>query len=258
MSWDYLQGKTWAQITRDERFFCQHLYHLILRERGVNFFVEKLNELTELTGHKLNLDATANWEIGYEVCFYRDLWFLRGKKEPLHSPKRTFDLCLFSAETIVIIEAKAQQGFDSDSPQKGYFKADKTLVKAETKVKHVKLLGLASSHYLKKMNLDSTASQDVLFDGLISWEQLNDHMGPDEILKRADDIYGSGGSNNEKYMILGEIFEVIGQGKKLYIGCKGGLPQFMETYRHDPLRRYETSTLPVENKNWFTSDKVIL
>ena len=46
------------------------------------------------------------------VCLYRDY---SKKVSPLssnYSRKRTFDLCLFSETTIIIIEAKAQQGFD--------------------------------------------------------------------------------------------------------------------------------------------------
>jgi hypothetical protein len=258
MSWDYLQGKTWAQITRDERFFCQHLYHLILRNPDVKSFVRKLNKLTEL-----NLNADADWEIGYEVCFYRDLWFLRGKKGELYSPKRTFDLCLFSAEEVVIIEAKAQQGFDSDPSQKLSFKKDKARVKdllADEGVKQVKLLGLASSIYLNKNNLTLAPINNALFDGLISWEQLENHFGPDEILRRADEIYEEpgGSDNNEKYMTLKQILQRIKDGESFYVGCGGGFEKFMTTHRHDRLRRYETSPDIVASNNWFSSNKVIL
>ena len=263
MGWDYLKGtdsksKMWVEVTRDERFFCQHLYHLIHRCPNTKSFVRILDELVP----SLELDTQTEWEIGYEVCFYRDLWFLRGKNELLHSPKRTFDLCLFSAETIVIIEAKAQQGFDSDSSQKVSFKEDKTRVKDELEkygVKQVKLLGLASSEYLVEVKKTAILSAaDVVFDGLISWKQLAERFGDDEILKRANEIYDQprGGANNEKHMTLGQIRQKIGSGEVFYIGCGGGFEKFKLTLQNDPLRRYETSMELVSNSNWFTSDEV--
>ena len=255
MSWDYLQGKKWAQITRDERFFCQHLYHLILRCPDVPSFVKKLNELTELS-----LDAEAQWEIGYEVCFYRDLWFLGGKKGPLHSPKRTFDLCLFSAEEIVIIEAKAQQGFDSDPMQKLSFRQDKERVAELTGVKRVRLLGLASSLYLTQPKKRALAqASPPLFDALVDWAELARHFGGDEVLQRADFIYESGsGNNNEKQMTFEQIQQRIAQGEEFFIGCKGGLKQFMGTHQDNSQRLYQTATLPVENSNWFSSYTVVI
>jgi len=281
MSWNYLQGKTWAQITRDERFFCQHLYHLILRERGINFFVEKLNELTELTGHKLNLNATANWEIGYEVCFYRDLRFHleEGGKwqsviqkleniDPL-SLKRTFDLCLFSEETVVIIEAKAQQGFDSK--QITSCKKDKELVRkllGTEGLKHVKLVGLASSKYLTdkcKANLLLHQVDDApLFDALIDWRQLCEHFGFDPVLKRAvfdpvlkraDDIY----PRVRQHLTLEQILHRISRRKEtFFIRCKGGRTKFMDALGQDLSTLYETSTRLVERNDWFSTNEVSL
>ena len=106
MGLPYLKNKKWSQVTRDERFFCAHLYNLILK-RGIPEFLSFINNT-----YKTDLTESCYWEIGYEVCFYRDLWHLHGRKTELYSPKRTFDLCLFSEKTIVIIEAKADQQFD--------------------------------------------------------------------------------------------------------------------------------------------------
>ncbi|MES2415763.1 MAG: hypothetical protein V4614_18370 [Pseudomonadota bacterium] len=260
MSWNYLGGKTWAEVTRDERFFCQHLYHLVHRSPDTKSFIPKLNEMASLT-----LNVNADWELGYEVCFYRDFWFLGGKKEHLHSPKRTFDLCFFSANEIVIVEAKAQQGFDSDPLQKLGFSRDKKLVAKLTRVREVTLLGLASSGYLtpaKKHSLLAPASGEEapLFDGLITWEQLAAHFGNDATLRRADFIYeppASGQGSNKNHMTLEQIrLRIEESAGSFYIGCKGGLRQFLDTHRLDPSRRYETSSTPVENSNWFTSDKV--
>ena len=106
----------WSSITREERFFCSHLYHSILgREKEfVKWLCENLKSKDEL-----KLEDKKNWEVSYEVCFYRD--FIKANRETIkaynkknetnYPPKRTFDLCLFSEDEIVIIEAKVQQGF---------------------------------------------------------------------------------------------------------------------------------------------------
>ena len=125
MTLNFIQSK-WQDITREERFFCSHLYHSIInREKE---FIEWLINNTTL---KLNLNS--NWEVGYEVCFYRDLihhWKTQGKtilNDNTYSLKRTFDICMLSNEQIVIIEAKAQQGFHGD--QLRDFEKDKQDIK---------------------------------------------------------------------------------------------------------------------------------
>jgi len=112
-------NKTWLEITREERFFCSELYHDI--KNNIKGFIKFLNE-----NCSVNLDENTYWEIGYEVCFYRDFMKAKGisikqyNKERIkvdssfkqYPPKRTFDICLFSNEKIVIIEAKADQKFN--------------------------------------------------------------------------------------------------------------------------------------------------
>jgi len=108
----YLGDQSWLQITREERFYCSHLYHSILGKEKE--FVKWLNTKTELS-----LDERTDWEISFEVCFYRDFLKSKGKTiidynrkhQTSFSQKRTFDLCLFSNRRILIIEAKVQQGF---------------------------------------------------------------------------------------------------------------------------------------------------
>ena len=108
MGLSYLEGRSWWEVSREERFFCAQLFHLV-QQGGLVRFLSYLN-----ARHDAGLVVDANWELAYEVCFYRDLWQSRGKKRRPFSKKRTFDLCLFSDETIVVIEAKAQQKFDDD------------------------------------------------------------------------------------------------------------------------------------------------
>lgn len=97
----YFNNKAWAHITREERYFCAELF-FELRENPKPFFelIEKKAEV---------------FEIAYEVCLYRDILKAYGKSIKASSlpQKRTFDLALFSENEIIIIEAKANTGFNN-------------------------------------------------------------------------------------------------------------------------------------------------
>jgi hypothetical protein len=58
MGLKYFGGRSWAQVTREERFFCLRLYTLI-DDRGVETFTRFLNDR-----FGLRLDPDANWELG--------------------------------------------------------------------------------------------------------------------------------------------------------------------------------------------------
>ena len=105
LSW--LDGKSWWETSRDERYFCAELF--FLARQDLPAFVRHLNNK-----HAADMDPNANWELAYEAVFYRDVWHARGGEGMPFSYKRTFDLALFSDEDILIIEAKAQQGFKGD------------------------------------------------------------------------------------------------------------------------------------------------
>jgi hypothetical protein len=121
----YLRNKSWSEITREDRYFCAELYFDI--KDNPKSFVEFLNKKLE-KGFNIN----QQWEVGYEVCFYRDYLFSIGEPVKLkynkqkYPQKRTFDLCLFSDTDIIIIEAKADQNF-SKSQMKSV-KKDKNLL----------------------------------------------------------------------------------------------------------------------------------
>lgn len=106
MGFNYLSDKTWSQITREERYFCSHLYHFLIGKEKE--FVSWLNETL-----KTNFNPNQEWEISFEVCFYRDYYktFRKREKPSKDLRKRTFDLVLFSEFDIIIIEAKVQQPF---------------------------------------------------------------------------------------------------------------------------------------------------
>ncbi|MBU8913320.1 MAG: PD-(D/E)XK nuclease family protein [Spirochaetales bacterium] len=177
MGLEYLGGKSWREISRDERFFCSHLYALI-EKNGATGFVAFLN-----SKENLGLDPAANWEPAFEACFYRDIWNHRNKQGELISPKRTFDLCLFSDDAIVIIEAKAHDGFSEK--QMASFDDDEKQVEKLTEVKSVVLLALVSSKYQAKPETKKR------FKGWLEWNELAALYGRDRILQRANDVYKS-------------------------------------------------------------------
>ena len=151
MGFSYLENKQWLDITRDERFFCAHLYFEM--NKNLTPFLELIAKNGVINGEDAKPDL---WEVGYEVCFYRDYIKKVGfentneiGKTPFHDlRKRTFDLCLFSEKCIIIIEAKAHQGFDNN--QMKYFDEDliqiKKLLGKNSNVE-TKLLGLISNKY---------------------------------------------------------------------------------------------------------------
>ncbi len=216
MGLSYLNGKTWSEVTRDERFFCSHLYNLIINN-GIAQFLSYLNEK-----HRVNFDTNTYWEIGYEVCFYRDFWHLNGKKTKLFSPKRTFDLCLFSEKAIIIIEAKSDQRFEADQLES--FEKDKNQVIAETHVKSIFLIGLKSSKYQVPTEFE------LVFNGpILSWGELATFYNNDSILQRANDIFDPGkeisyGKNNKSgYMTGLQLQKHYSNGEEFFVGRSGGL-----------------------------------
>ncbi len=260
--WDYLGGRLWSQITRDERYFCQHLYNLVKRREKINEFVEHINKLAALEGEKA-LPTETDWEIGFEVCFYRDIWHQRKQDHILYSPKRTFDLCLFSHKHIVIIEAKAQQGFDSDATQLEAFKNDreeiKKLVRAVEPDVKVLIIALASSKYVfkgdKRRELPKGRDGQAIFDGqAITWIDLSKIYSDDTELHRADEIYQDSG----KQMIGNTMFKEAKNGKKFFVGRSGGLKAFKEDLKSGcwKMRNYQYSqSLTPNNMNWFSSEE---
>lgn len=248
MGFSYLDGMSWAEVTRDERFFCQHLFSLIRRDGPAKFLAYVNRE----AGTSLPLDV--DWEPAYEACFYRDLRHLRGKSDPLYSPKRTFDLCLFSEHAILIIEAKAQQGFDAD--QLTSFAADRGEVEKLTGVTAY-VVGLASSA------CPVTPGCAEVFDGpLLTWRGLASIYDEDELLLRADAIYepdhrASWGRNNRGGHLTGEeLLSACAEGDAFLVGRRGGLrgAQLAEDIASGSWRSQPYETAPGDtppNGNWF-------
>ena len=253
MGFSYLNGAEWAQVTREERFFCAHLYGLLVRDKEKRI----LSCIRNRDGREL--PRAREWEPAFEVCFYRDFshhW----KTKNLYSPKRTFDLCLFSEEVILIIEAKAQQPFHGD--QLHGFREDCIKVRnqvgqlARAPAPEVWIIGLASSKY--------KPPPEVLkeFDGpLLTWRCLSELYDDDKVLLCADRVYdrkerGSWGKNNEGYMRGNELIEAHRRGEDFWVGRQGGLDgsEFGKDLEKGgwQTQQYETSSEhKPPNQNWF-------
>ncbi len=181
MALEYLKDSTWKKVTRDERLFCSYLYHHI--SDNTDAFINLINK-NENTLKKL--DTSSSWEIGFEVNIYRDLFGMK--------TKRTFDLCLFSEKTIVIIEAKAHQGFDSTQSKE--FKKDKEKLNALIskyfkKDVEIKICALASSKYYSNI-IKKYKSLILPFefesDFILSWKDCYAIYNK-EIFNQADNVY---------------------------------------------------------------------
>jgi len=176
MSLSYLGNKTWNEITREERVFCAELYFQI-RNNIVPFL--KL----------INIDETIAFDVGYEVCFYRDVLKEYSKsirKEQLPQ-KRTFDLVLMSEKQILLIETKANQGFDNEQLQ--FFKNDKeNICKLFSVINenppNVAIIAIHSNKYTPSEETKS------YFSRLITWTDIAGiYKSAETLFKRANDIY---------------------------------------------------------------------
>lgn len=198
---DYLGDKYWEDLTREERWFCQQLYQVVRGRESK--FVAALQAACRWRDDTPSVVADQEWRIGYEVCFYRDLlWGSRKRvNETGLSNKRTFDLCLFSSTTIIIIEAKVEQLFDPTdlapifgtkrvtdvwkAPSKhrkaGPYPGDagdvpsavKLALGSDMATPRVLIVGL-----IAKGAMSETPQKylDKLFDGMVSWGKLASKM----------------------------------------------------------------------------------
>lgn len=172
---NYFNNKTWAQISREERFFCAELFFEI-RNNPKPFL--------ELLGKKSD-----SYEIAYEVCLYRDLLKAYGKSIKATSlpQKRTFDLALFSEDEIIIIEAKANTGFDSkqlESFNEDIANIGSLFKLIGHKTPKISSIAIYSSRYSPK------AKTIVDFQKTITWKELSEiYPAKSELFISADETY---------------------------------------------------------------------
>lgn len=191
MGINYLKGHKWSEITREERYFCAHLFFLIRNDlrRFLDWF--KIHHYQEM-----NLDK--KWEIGYEVCFYRDFIykFKPGNKtigKTDYSPKRTFDLALFADDEMIIFEAKGKGDFMTS--QVNHLLIDKGSIDSGKSIKslidqdiRIYIFAIAPSQYFENSDTFNSAWwNSSYFDGKISWFELANQY-QDDVLSRAENI----------------------------------------------------------------------
>ena len=206
--------RTIRNYLRRYRTTFRSLYFDIINN-GIPHFITQLNNLDR----NIQLESNKEWDIGFEVCFYRDLLYCYGNKEkpirvvnekrekeglPKFPEKRTFDLCLFSEDEILIIEAKAQQGLESE--QCDTFKNDVENIKelfSEIDIPmspEIKLVLIASSNYLKSPSFKREngigkrfiEENRDLVSGRVSWKSIStitEYSYNKEIYERADNSY---------------------------------------------------------------------
>ena len=185
---EYLNGKTWAEITREERVFCAELYKEL-----------KKNKEPFLTMCGLSIDK--EYEIGFEVCFYRDIIkeYTEKYKEEFKmevfefSTKRTFDLVLFSDDEIHIFEAKCQQKFRNDQLKNIEEDTDKInrlykVINAKKnltlKIPEVKIWAIVSSEYKPKKEIEKHFKENIIY-----WNDIYKKYGNNKLFNRADTIF---------------------------------------------------------------------
>jgi len=185
----------WKHITRDERTFCAELYFTI--KGNENKFIKWLK-------NNLSIDCitddelAAEWEAGYEVCFYRDFIKVLGEKngnrhikksDSKHSIKRTFDLCLFSEKKLLIFEAKSHKGFQAK--QNKEFEKDAEAVQLLIG-NHVDVCFIAiypSTYLINVQKRGKIKSLPDIFKGRgFSWLQVNE-LAQNPMFIRADNCY---------------------------------------------------------------------
>lgn len=183
MTIDYLRNRPWSDWTREERFFCAVLYSHAAHDPAAF-----ASWLIETAG--LQASPEGVWDLGFEVCFYRDFLWQWGKsaKKSCLPAKRTFDLCLFGERDIIVIEAKVCEAFKTE--QNDGFKMDKERVKGIDGLKNleVHLVALASSVYFANAARWGRPETLAAFDGCVTWDAIA-HRFPDHLLEQADRMY---------------------------------------------------------------------
>ena len=177
----YLKNKNWLEITREERQCCAVLYGKI--RSNPKQFIQLCNSAHPYRRPKIELDEDAMWQIGFEVALNRDLRFEGWKFLGSH---RKFDIVCFAENQMVVVEAKAHQGFSSAELKRfacEWKRLNEVLNKHKVCVTYI---GICSKIYLdspkKRVDLETG------FDAMLTWEQIACCFR-DETFDRADSVY---------------------------------------------------------------------
>jgi hypothetical protein len=182
----YLRDHPWVHWSREERLYCAALY-----EHARADVTDFARWLCRETDPRIEIATDdVEWDLGFEVCFYRDyLWQLkRSARAEGYSPKRTFDLALFSERAVIIIEAKVCEDFNPE--QNDDFARDRAALSGLLKRPDldVKIVALASSKYFENGAVYGHPATLSLFDGKLTWRRVAAKY-PDPLLLQADSMY---------------------------------------------------------------------
>ncbi len=179
----YLRGRPWSSWTREERYFCAVLFCRARHEPAA--FASWLIDAAGLSA-----SCEGDWELGFEVCFYRDyLWQLGQSARECGLPaKRTFDLCLFGERDLIVVEAKVCEAYGG--AQNEDFALDRARINSLPGLEDVSvhLVALASSQYFSAAARRGRPGTLAMFDGRLSWSQVAGRY-PDPVLQQADAMY---------------------------------------------------------------------
>ncbi|MEY4545902.1 MAG: hypothetical protein RL685_2097 [Pseudomonadota bacterium] len=187
----WLQGKSWWEVSRDERFFCAELYQRI---RGdVTRFVAYLSR-------EIDLDPRGHWQAAYPVCLQSDLWQPRSRSDadrrdtarpPVERSsgiervrfERSSNLALLSDHDVVLIEVAGEHGLQLESVQQ--------LNRAAADLKDL-LPQLRDVYCAALVSSQTEPPREVvraLGGPLLRWKALSELYGDDELLLRADTLF---------------------------------------------------------------------
>lgn len=183
MGISYLCNQPWSAWTREERYFCAVLFCHARRDPA-----SFASWLIDAAG--LDIDSGGEWDLGYEVCFYRDyLWQLGVSARQRGLPgKRTFDLCLFGERDLVVIEAKVCEAYSGS--QNEDFAQEKLRIKSLEGLEqvNVQVVALAGTQYFANAARFGRPGTLAMFDGRITWLQVAE-LYSDGLLRQADAMY---------------------------------------------------------------------
>lgn len=197
----WLQGKSWWEVSRDERFFCAELYQRI---RGdVTRFVAYLSR-------ELDLDPRGQWQVAYPVCLQSDLWSPRGRSDSERRDtirphverssgiertrfERSSNLALLSDHEVVLIEVAGEHGLQLESVQQ-LVRAATDLKELLPQLRDVFCAGLISSQIEPPREVAR-----ALGGPLLRWKALAELYGDDELLQRADALFEGIGLGNAAF-----------------------------------------------------------
>jgi hypothetical protein len=172
----------WQAISREERYFTSVLHHELISNRA---------PFSELLCSRLGLDAAVTIsDVGFEVCFFRDGARAGIIERPDENRKKleklTFDfMFVLSDGSAVIVEAKAQQGYDNDQIADLNDARGRIERSDKCPISRTYLVGLCSSAYEMK------AETKEKFAVIISWKELAEkYPASKDVFQRANDIYG--------------------------------------------------------------------